>query len=122
MLVDNSILPELKSQVTSRKSLLEVVMEDYEVDLQSRPQSRPREIVEIDEYGDKPGEILRRIPTPYWAKFLIERDEIFLRRRLVTTLPVDVLYCELKPKSGVLAVHVSANRRGDVAALPTSVE
>ena len=122
VLVDNAILPELRSRVTTKRSLLEVVMEGFEIDPESRPQYRPREIVEIDEYGDKPGEILRRIPTPYWAKFLIERDEIFLRRRMVTTLPSDILYRVLKPKSGILAVQVTIDKKVPTVNSPIMVD
>ena len=103
ILIDNDILPELKAQVTSRRSLLTVINEDYEIDFDSEPAYQPREIIEIDEYGDKNGEILQRIKTPEWAKILIGKDEIFLRRRLVETLPDYVSYKKLRPKSNAIS-------------------
>lgn len=103
ILIDNEILPELKPKVTSKRSLLTVINEDYEIDFDSNPVYQPREIVEIDEYGDKEGEILQTIKTPEWAKILIGKDEIYLKRRLVDTLPSYISYKKLKPKSDAIA-------------------
>lgn len=103
VLVANDILPELKSKVTSKRSLLTIVNEEYEIDFDSEPVYQPREIIEIDEYGDKRGEILQKIKTPEWAKILIGKDEIYLKRRLVETLPDYMSYKELKPKSEAIA-------------------
>jgi hypothetical protein len=99
ILIDNEILPELKSKVTSKRSLLTVINEDYEIDFNSHPVYKAREIIEIDEYGDKRGEIIAKIETPEWVKILIGKDEIYLKRRLVETLPSYILYKNLKPKS-----------------------
>ncbi len=103
ILVDNEILPELKSKVTSKRSLLTIINEEYEIDFDSEPVYEPREIIEIDEYGDKEGEILKKIKTPEWAKILIGKDEIYLKRRLVETLPDYISYKKLKSKSEVVA-------------------
>lgn len=103
ILIDNAILPELKSKVTSKRSLLTIINEEYEIDFDSKPVYQPREIIEIDEYGDKKGEILQKIKTPEWAKILIGKDEIYLKRRLVTTLPSYISYKKLKPKFDVIA-------------------
>ena len=103
ILIDNDILPELKSRVTSKRSLLTVINEDYEVDINNHPVYKPREIIEIDEYGDKKGEIIKKIQTPEWAKILIGKDEIYLKRRLVETLPPYISYKQLKPKSNAIA-------------------
>lgn len=98
ILIDNKIVPELKAKANSRRSLLAVINEEYEIDFDSKPIYIPREIIEIDEYGDKNGEILQKIKTPEWAKILIERDEIYLKKRLVKTLPHIISYKKLKPK------------------------
>ncbi len=103
ILIDNEILPELKAKVTSKRSLLTVINEDYEIDFDSEPVYQPREIIEIDEYGDKEGEILLKIKTPEWAKILIGKDEIYLKRRLVETLPSYISYTKLKSKSEAIS-------------------
>ena len=103
ILIDNEILPELKSKVTSKRSLLTVINEEYEIDFDSKAVYQPREIIEIDEFGDKEGEILLRIKTPEWAKIVIGKDEIYLKRRLVETLPSYISYKKLKPKSDTIA-------------------
>jgi hypothetical protein len=111
ILVDNNILPELRSKVTSKRSLLTVINEDYEIDFNSHPVYKPREIIEIDEYGDKRGEIIKKIETPEWAKILIGRDEIYLKRRLVETLPPYISYKQLKPKSNAIAESPILSKR-----------
>jgi hypothetical protein len=100
ILIDNEVLPQLKAKVASKRSLLTVINEDYEIDFDSEPVYQPREIIEVDEYGDKEGEFLLKIKTPEWAKLLIGKDEIYLKRRLVKTLPSYVSYKKLKIKSG----------------------
>ena len=102
ILVDNEILLELKAKVTSKRSLLTVINEEYEIDFDSEPVYQPREIIEIDEYGDKEGEILQTIKTPEWARLLIGKDEIYLKRRLVKTLPSYLSYKKLNPKSDAI--------------------
>jgi hypothetical protein len=111
ILVDNDILPELRSKVTSKRSLLTVINEDYEIDFNSHPVYKPREIIEIDEYGDKEGEIIKKIETPEWAKILIGKDEIYLKRRLVETLPSYISYKKLKPKWNVIAESPILSKR-----------
>lgn len=103
ILADNEVLQELKSKVTSKRSLLTIINEEYEIDFDSEPMYEPREIIEIDEYGDKEGEILQKIKTPEWAKIMIGKDEIYLKRRLVETLPDYISYKKLKPKSDAIA-------------------
>jgi hypothetical protein len=111
ILIDNEILPELRSKVTSKRSLLTVINEDYEVDFNSHPVYKPREIIEIDEYGDKRGEIIKKIETPEWAKILIGKDEIYLKRRLVETLPSYISYKKLKPKWNAIAESPILSKR-----------
>ena len=111
ILIDNEILPELRAKVTSKRSLLTVINEDYEIDFDSEPAYQPREIIEMDEYGDKKGEILQTIKTPEWAKILIAKDEIFLKRRLVETLPPYMSYKKLKPKSDAISEYPVLSQR-----------
>lgn len=100
ILVDNEILPKLKSQVTRKRSLLTIINEDYEVDQLSSPVYTPREIVEIDEFGDRRGEVIK-----------VFADGKELKRRLVETLPSCISYKKLKPKSEVFAETSIQNRR-----------
>ena len=98
VLLDNDILSEIKAKVTSKRSMLTVISEDYELDWSSKPAYSEREIIEIDEYGNKPGKVIAKIKTPEWAKLVIGRDEIHLKRRLVKALPKNISYKSLKSK------------------------
>ena len=49
-------------------------------------------------------EVLAKIKTPQWAKLVIGKEEIYLKRRMVESLPNDVLYKQLKPS-------ISGNRK-----------
>jgi len=98
VLVDNAILPEIKAKVTSSKGMLSVIDDDYEIDWNSNPVYTEREIIEIDQYGDKPGKTIAKLKTPEWAKVVLGKDEIYLKRRLVESLPKYILYKSLKAK------------------------
>ena len=98
ILVDNAILEEIKLKVTTKRSLLTIINEDYDVDFEQSPVYVEREIVEIDERGDKAGEVIAEIKTPQWAKIAIEAETIFLKRRVVKALPAGIEYRGLKLK------------------------
>jgi len=98
VLIDNKILEEAGGQVTREKSLLEVLSNDYEIDFNSNPIFMEREIIQIDEYGDISGELVEKIKTPDWAKIRIKSDNIQLKRKILKTLPSEILYKQLKKK------------------------
>ena len=83
ILAENSFLEEAKKKVGSKRSLLTIINEDYEIDDSSHPTYKTREIIEIDEYGDKEGKIIKKMKTPDWAKIKIITDEIYLKKREV---------------------------------------
>ena len=66
--------------------------------LVSSPTYEPREIIEIDEWGDIEGEVLGEFDTPDWAKIKIKKDKFTLKRRMVNTLPAEIKYRKLKKK------------------------
>ena len=99
VLVDNEILNELKNKITRKKSLLTLINEECEIDITSEPIYEPREIIEIDEYGDRDGEILGVFKTPDWAKIKIKNDTFTLKKRMVETLPEIIKYKKLKKKA-----------------------
>jgi len=98
VLVDNSILTELKPLINRKNTLLTLINEKCIIDDYTRPKYEPREIIEIDEYGDLKGDVLATIRTPDWAKIKISRDEIQLKRRMVEELPDFILYKKLRVK------------------------
>lgn len=110
VLVDNSILDVLKPLITRQKTILTLINEDCEIDNKS-PVYAPREIIEIDEYGDIAGEKLvlgsndkgeeiTEALTPDWAKIKIKGDTYSLKKRMVTELPSNILYRSMKLKKG----------------------
>lgn len=98
ILIDNEILHELKPKITKNRCILTLITEEYEVDYASNPIYEEREIIKIDEFGDMPGEIIKTMKTPDWAKIKIIKDEITLKRRMVKTLPANILFKKLKKK------------------------
>jgi len=98
VLVDNEILNELKKKITRKKSMLTLINEEYMVDETSSPEYEPREIIEIDEFGDMPGEVLGEFDTPDWARIKIKKDKFTLKKRIVETLPPIIKYKRLKRK------------------------
>lgn len=96
ILIDNEVLCELRTKAGTNRNLLDVIMNDYEVEMDSNPLYTPREIIEIDEYGDRKGEVVTRIKTPEWTKIMLNKDEITLKRRLVKELPSYIQYKKLK--------------------------
>ena len=99
IIIDNDKIDEMKSKVTSKRSLIQIIQEDYEIDFVSKPEYKPREIVKIDEYGDYPGEIVRKIKTPNWAKLMINSPEVFIKRRMVEKLPEYIKFKRMKLKT-----------------------
>src|SRR3990167_707131 len=95
VLVSNEHVAAMRAKVNSKRAFTDVLLEEYQVDMASRPIFQPREIIEIDEHGDKPGEIIKRMKTPEFAKLIIPSDEIVLKRRMVTTLPPEIKYRSL---------------------------
>jgi len=59
---------------------------------------KKREIIEIDEIGDKAGEVIETRKTPDWAKIAIKADKFYLKRREVKTLPKEIKFKKLKLK------------------------
>jgi len=99
ILIDNEIILKIKNKINNKKSLLNIINEEYEIDVNNNPKYEEREIIEIDEYGDKSGEIIKEMDTPDWAKIKIQTDKIQLKRRLVKTLPSEIKYKQLKKKN-----------------------
>ena len=98
IVVDNADLPAMRQRVNRRKSLLQVVNEDYLIDDTKRPKYNPREIVKIDQYGDLPGTVIRTMKTPEWAKIMISAPDFTLKRQMVEKLPNDILFKKLRRK------------------------
>jgi len=97
VLVDNQVLNELKNKV-GKRSLLTIINEEYTIDINSKPAYKPREIIEVDKNGDKKGIVLKKIKTPQWAKIVIDKNIIELKRREVKTLPTEIKYKKLQKK------------------------
>jgi len=96
VVVDNSILTELKPKLNRRNSLLTLINEQCIIDDTKRPDYEPREIVKINEFPDEPiGQVKARIKTPQWAKIMIQAEEISLEQRIVETLPDYILHKSL---------------------------
>ena len=98
VIVDNSILTELKPLITRKNSLLTLINSACLIEDSKRPKYQPREIIEIDEFGDMKGEVIKVGKTPDWAKIKIMKDEYELKRRMVETLPNNILYKKLRLK------------------------
>ena len=98
VVVDNSILTELKPLITRKNSLLTLINQKCLIDDSKRPKYKPREIIEIDEYGDMRGDVIATGKTPDWAKIKIMKDEFELKRRMVETLPENILYKKMRLK------------------------
>ena len=97
VLVDNQVLNELKNKI-GKRSLLTIINEEYTIDINSKPAYKPREIIEVDKNGDKKGIVLKKIKTPQWAKIVIDKNIIELKRREVKTLPTEIKYKKLQKK------------------------
>ena len=98
VIVDNTDLTVMRQRVNRQKSLLRVVNEDYLIDDTKRPKYNPREIVKIDEYGDLPGTVIRKMKTPEWAKIMIGAPDFTLKRKMVETLPNNILFKKMAKK------------------------
>jgi len=98
IVVDNADLTVMRQRVNRQKSLLQVVNEDYLIDDTKRPKYNPREIVKIDEYGDLPGTVIRKMKTPEWAKIMIGAPDFTLKRQMVEKLPNDILFKKMRSK------------------------
>lgn len=98
VLVNNDILKEIRKNITHKKSLLTIINEDCIIDDTKRPKYQSREIIEVDEIGDKPGDQIGIIKTPDWAKIAIKNDFFELKKRIVEDLPDYIKYKTLKLK------------------------
>jgi len=98
VIVDNSILAELSPLITRKNSLLTLINNACLLDDSKRPKYQPREIIEIDEYGDMRGDVIATGKTPDWAKIKIMKDEFELKRRMVETLPDNIFYKKMRLK------------------------
>jgi len=98
IVVDNADLSAMRQKITRQKSLLQVINEDYLIDDTKRPKYNPREIVKIDEYGDLPGTVIRKMKTPEWAKIMIGAPDFTLKRKMVETLPNNILFKKMAKK------------------------
>lgn len=93
ILLDNDKLNEIKAKVTRNRGILEIIQEEYEIDELSTPIYEPREIIEIDEFGDRKGEVIKT----YKNKTRYGKTKT-LKRRMVATLPPYIKYRSLKLK------------------------
>lgn len=88
LLIDNSIINELKSKRRRNRGILEIINDEYTIDFSPvKPIYKEREIIEIDHFGDMSGEIISKLNAGYIKK-----------RRIVTDLPAIVEYRNLKLK------------------------
>lgn len=85
ILLDNSKLGEIKGKRKRNRGILEIISEEYEIDFSGNPVYEPRDIIEIDEFNDLKGEIIRDLG-----------DGKKLKKRTVTKLPDYILYKKLK--------------------------
>ncbi|UCB56474.1 MAG: hypothetical protein JSV30_04500 [Candidatus Omnitrophota bacterium] len=93
ILLDNTKLDEIKAKVIRNKGILEIIQEEYQIDEASRPVYIPREIIEIDEWGDRRGQIIKT----YASKGMGGNPKV-LKRRMVESLPPYIKYRCLKEK------------------------
>lgn len=87
ILVDNFNLPELRKKRKRNYGILEIVSNEYEIDRVAKPVYKQREVIEIDEWGDRPGEIIENLG-----------EGRALKRRVVQNLPPMISYRRLKKK------------------------
>lgn len=87
ILLDNDGIDELKSKRTRNKCLLEVIREECEIDFDSKPKYKGRDVIELDNYGDIPGEVLKTF-----------KDGKTIKKRRIKTLPNYIKYRSLKEK------------------------
>ncbi len=98
ILIDEESAKDILKKVTSDRSFLTVFHEEYEIDMDSNPEFKPRVLRELDEWGDKEGQVIKKIKTPNWAKIVISRDELEIKQKIHTTLPGKFKYKKLKKK------------------------
>ena len=99
-LLDNRQLAELQAKVTRNRTLPDVMLQQYHIEVDAPEVAyTPREIIEIDERGEKQGEVIAEMDTPEFAKSVIRSDKIQLKRRMVTTLPQGMTHRRLAQKS-----------------------
>lgn len=99
ILVDNDDLAGIKEKAVAGKSVAQVIHEELEIDESAVPVYTPREIVEIDEEDNLPGETVKEMRTPEHWKTVISAERIKLKRRMVEVLPSSVKLRKLKAKS-----------------------
>jgi len=102
ILLDNDKLDEIKAKRKRNKEILEIIGEEYEIDFESNPVYKPREIVEIDEFGDLRGEVIsvieKEVKKIVNGKTLVIQLAKTLKKRTVSQLPSYILYKSLKLK------------------------
>lgn len=106
ILVDNAILPELRAKESRHRTISEIVSQEYEVDFASRPVYEPREVIELDRWGDLQGAIMappewKSLPKPQLLmnlKALQNSGRPLRKRRMVERLPDTVLYRKLRQR------------------------
>ena len=99
VLVDNNMLIEAKKRITSKRTLLMIITEDFVISESETPVYQPREIIQINEFPDEPmGKIVAKMKTPQWAKVVIRAEEITLEKSIIATLPPEILYRKMKLK------------------------
>jgi len=96
VLADNEVIEKAKERVTRGKTLLEVLLDNYQIDFASYPEYEPREIIEVDEWGTIEGETIKTINTPQWARIKINSDTVELKKRVVEKLPKGIKYKRMK--------------------------
>lgn len=93
ILLDNSNLDEVKEKTSRNKGILEVIYEEYEIDELASPIYKPRDIIELDQWGDKSGVVIKtyKNKTKYGKT-------ITLKKRTISSLPSKIKYRKLKLK------------------------
>ena len=83
---------------TRNKGILEIIREEYEIDFESKPVYQPRDIIEIDEFGDLRGEVISVLEKEIKKGDLVIQPAKTLKKRVVSSLPEHILYKSLKLK------------------------
>ena len=96
VLIDNDGLSAIKKQERKDLSLLEIIHAEYTVDLDKEIDYQPRTVREIDQYGNIKGINVGKVKVPEWAKVLIDKDEVDLKERQITSLGTGVKHRKLK--------------------------
>ena len=90
VLIDNDVIPEIKKREKQDLSMLEIIHQEYIVDLDAEIDFLPRIVREIDQYGNIKGTSIGKVTVPEWAKILIDKNEVYIKERTISALGENV--------------------------------